>query len=137
MKDILGVPLSEGRFCDHFGGAQQFMICQVESESRKMVDVTILDTPPHKPGALPRWLSDNGVKTVLVGSMGDRAQKLLARLGIDVVAIQGGAQPEALVQNYLDGKVHSGELRCHDGGHGYGHGHGQGHGERCGHNHNS
>lgn len=133
--EVIAVPLSSGRFCPHFGGAEQVLLSRADREAGTIHSAETLDTPPHKPGALPRWLSEHGATVVIADQMGDRARTMLSRLGIDVVGCSSDLDPESLVKAFLAGTLKPGNLRCHGTGHGHGHGHqcdgtGHGHGRR-------
>ena len=131
----IAVPLSSGVFCPHFGGAEQFLLCRADRENATVHDADTLSAPPHKPGALPRWLSEQGVTAVLAGQMGDRARTLLSRLHIEVIGGVSGTDPDRMIRAYLNGTLKSGDGRCDGTGHGTGHGHGHGHGKRLGGQH--
>jgi len=122
--ETIAVPLSGGDYCPHFGGAEQFMICTADQESRTVKDTRLADAPEHKPGALPRWLHEQGTTVVIAGRMGDRARTLLDRLGITAVAGVPTGDPARLVLQFLEGTLPRGDGRCD----GEGPGHGQG---RC------
>lgn len=128
--EIVAVPTASGIFCPHFGGADRFVLCWVDQEHKNISDTESLAAPAHKPGALPRWLGEHGVTAVLAGRMGERAQKMLSRLHIDVVGGVSGADPLTMVRAYLDGTLESGDGQCDGTGHGRGHRHqcGGGHG---------
>jgi len=135
--DVIAVPLLSGEFCPHFGGAEQFLLFRVDREMATIDGTETRNAPPHKPGGLPRWLSEQGVTAVLVGRLGDRALKMMSRLGIDVVAGVSGLNPERIVRAFLDGTLASGDGRCDGTGHGHGQAHqcgggglGHGHGNR-------
>jgi len=131
--DVIAVPLSLGVFCPHFGGAEQILLCRADPENATIHGTETLDAPPHKPGALPRWLSEQGVTSVLAGRIGDRAQTMLSRLDIKVIGGVSGIDPARMIREYLDGSLKTGDDRCDGTGHGHGHGHqcggGHGHGQ--------
>jgi predicted Fe-Mo cluster-binding NifX family protein len=58
---------------------------------------------------LPLWLAGYGVTVVLVGGMGERAQRLFAEQGIRVVVGAKVKTPERLVSDYLSGTRQAGE----------------------------
>jgi predicted Fe-Mo cluster-binding NifX family protein len=134
--DVIAVPLSSGVFCPHFGGAEQILLYRADRENATIHGTETLDAPPHKPGALPRWLSEQGVTTVLAGRMGDRAQTMLSRLHIKVIGGVSGIDPVRMIREFLDGSLATGDGRCDGTGHGQGHAHqcggGHGHGKALG-----
>jgi ATP-binding protein involved in chromosome partitioning len=133
--DLIAVPLSSGVFCPHFGGAEQFLLFRADPENATIHGTEAFSAPPHKPGALPRWLSEHGVTAVLAGQMGDRARTMLSRLQIEVVGGVSGIDPDRMIKAYLDGSLSSGDGHCDGTGHGHAHqcGGGHGHGKGLGH----
>jgi ATP-binding protein involved in chromosome partitioning len=104
------VPLAEGMLCSHFGHCQQFAI--VHTEDGRIMSTELHTPPPHEPGVLPRWLEQLGVKVVIAGGMGRRAQDLFLEKGITVVTGAGAATPEALIRAYLQGTLETGGNLC-------------------------
>jgi predicted Fe-Mo cluster-binding NifX family protein len=125
----IAIPMAAGSYCPHFGGADAFMLFEANVEGGTIDETHVFPAPEHKPGALPRWLRQQGVDTVLTGRMGDRARQMLSSMGMKVVAGVVGPDPSTLVRAYLDGTLVQGDGSCDGTGHGHGHGHGAG---RCG-----
>ncbi len=65
-----------------------------------------------KPGALPRWLHEQGVNLVIAGGMGSRAQALFADNGIKIEVGVGSGTPDQLVADYLRGALEIGSNVC-------------------------
>jgi predicted Fe-Mo cluster-binding NifX family protein len=61
----------------------------------------LVPSPPHEPGGIPEWLDDLGVTHVIAGTLGDKAQALLTKKGIEVIAGAPLETPETLVAQYL------------------------------------
>jgi ATP-binding protein involved in chromosome partitioning len=112
----IAVPLVNGRFTEHFGGAQQFGFFDVDGATRSIVDHRIAAPPPHERGAFPIWLREQGVTAVLAGGMGPRAVQILERCGIETVLGIDGGEPEQIVRAYLDGTLASTGEGCAGGG---------------------
>lgn len=106
------VPIADGKLCLHFGHCEQFAIIDYDGEKKEIVSSEYESPPPHQPGALPRWLSQHKVKTVLAGGMGNRAKELLQQSGIEVMTGCPADAPENLVQRYAEGKLETGENIC-------------------------
>jgi ATP-binding protein involved in chromosome partitioning len=104
------VPLAEGMLCSHFGHCQQFAI--VHTEDGRIMSTELHTPPPHEPGVLPRWLEELGVKVVIAGGMGRRAQDLFLQKGITVVTGATVGTPEALIRAYLQGTLETGANLC-------------------------
>jgi ATP-binding protein involved in chromosome partitioning len=112
----IAVPLIDGRFSSHFGGAEQFALFDLDEATRSVTSHYIAVPPPHERGAFPVWLKEQGVTTVLTGGMGPRAVQILDRFGIEVVlGIEDGV-PETLVEEYLTGRLQSSGSVCEGGG---------------------
>lgn len=120
----IAVPLRDGRFSSHFGGAEAFALYTVDDASREVSEKNLAAPPEHGRGVFPMWLRQLGVTTVLAGGMGPRASNIFAGHGIEVVLGAAGDDPEVMVKQFLEGTLEaSGEL-CHD--HGF---------HDCGHHH--
>ena len=68
--------------------------------------------PPHEPGVLPKWLSDQNVDLVIAGGMGMRAQQLFAQAGVKVLTGAPGENPEKIVEAYLANTLETGKNVC-------------------------
>ncbi|NLF24036.1 MAG: ATPase [Deltaproteobacteria bacterium] len=108
----IAVPVADGKLCMHFGHCQQFAILETDGPQGKIIKREDLDPPPHEPGVLPRWLVQLGVKCVIAGGMGQRAQQLFAEHGVEVKVGAPAQTPEQLVQDYLAGKLTLGANIC-------------------------
>jgi len=104
------IPLADGKLCAHFGHCQQFAI--IDMQNGKITRMSGETPPPHEPGVLPRWLQEMGVKVVIAGGMGMRAQQLFNQNGITVVTGAPGNTPESLVRQYTAGTLETGPNAC-------------------------
>jgi predicted Fe-Mo cluster-binding NifX family protein len=112
----IAVPLHQGRFSEHFGGAEEFALYTVD-QSYKTISERMNESPPeHGRGIFPMWLRDRGATVVLAGGMGPRAVGILAQHGIEVVLGIRGEDPDALVHSYLQGNLEGTGEMCHDHG---------------------
>lgn len=124
----LAVPMADGRYSPHFGGATQFWIYEGDRTSAELPG-QFYPAPKHEPGALPRWLAAQGVQTVVIAQIGERALRLLADAGIEAVHAPVEDSPEALARAYLEGRlarVNRDDVCCqghHHGHHHHGHHH--------------
>ena len=108
----IAIPLADGRLSLHFGHCEEFAIVDVDEQTRQIGEKAVLPAPAHEPGALPRWLGEQGVNLVIAGGMGMRAQQIFADNGIDVMVGAASEAPEALVSAYLEGTLTGGENIC-------------------------
>jgi|UniRef100_A0A7C3WHR3 ATP-binding protein involved in chromosome partitioning len=100
------IPMQDGQPAARFGEAAHFALVTVKD--RTITGPEVLDTPPHEPGGIPAWLEDLGVTHVLTRSLGEKAQELLKKKGIEVVVGVPAEAPEILVEKYLDNALFAG-----------------------------
>jgi len=108
----IAVPLAAGRLSAHFGHCEEFAIVEVDEETKEVVNTSRHESPPHEPGALPRWLHELGANMIIAGGMGQRAQQLFAQNAIEVVVGAPAESPERLAAAYLDGTLETGGNLC-------------------------
>ncbi len=106
----IAMPTAEGRLCRHFGHCERFAIVTADEDG----DLTCeeVEPPPHEPGALPRWLRDQGVDVVIASGMGRRAQMFFEQFGVRTVV---GAEPDdplRVARAFLDGTLAVGPNVC-------------------------
>lgn len=106
------IPLADGKLATHFGHCASFALIDIDSEKREILNREDVDAPPHQPGLLPPWLAERGVKHILAGGMGQRAQDLFAAQGIQVTVGVSVKTPEKLVADYLSGTLSVGGNAC-------------------------
>jgi len=108
----IAIPVVEGKLSLHFGHCREFHLVDVDTESKTITNTTVEIPPAHEPGALPRWLHEQGADIIIAGGMGQRAQALFQQAGIQVVVGASAADPRDLVQAYLDGALEAGANIC-------------------------
>ena len=102
----------------HFGRCPSFTI--VEIESGKLISKSSLDNPGHEPGAIPKFLNENGVNCIVAGGMGGRAQEFFQEFNIQTVLGANGTIDE-VIEKLKEGNLEGGESSCKPGaGKGYG-----------------
>lgn len=106
----IAVPMTDGALCMHFGHCSTFALLDVENG--KIGSVSEVVPPPHQPGLLPLWLSQQGVTLVISGGMGSRAQALFSKNGIKTVTGASGTTAEGIVNSYLAGTLQTGLNTC-------------------------
>ncbi len=110
MKNIIAIPLENGRLCAHFGHCQQFAIVNIEDNN--IVEENFVTPPPHEPGLLPAWLAERGVTHVIAGGMGQRAINLFTEQGIQVSVGAQPKSPKELVIDWLRNTLVTGDNAC-------------------------
>jgi ATP-binding protein involved in chromosome partitioning len=109
---VIAIPVAEGRLCMHFGHCEQFVLHEVDTASKRILDSWHLTPPPHEPGLLPRWLHEQNVNLVIAGGMGQRARDIFLENDIQVIVGAPSEPPASIVQSYLDGTLQPGANSC-------------------------
>ncbi len=103
---------------EHFGRCPAFTIAEIEDG--KVVKIEEMGNPGHQPGFLPAFLAEKGVKYIICGGMGSRAQALFAEKGITPLIGVSGKIDDVIAQ-FVQGRLEEGESSCKPGaGKGYG-----------------
>jgi predicted Fe-Mo cluster-binding NifX family protein len=108
----IAIPVFQGKLSLHFGHCDEFAIADVDKQENTISEITVSKAPFHEPGALPKWLNEQGVDLVIAGGMGQRAQMLLKESGVDVLVGAECDEPKNVIQSYLDGNLQTGENIC-------------------------
>lgn len=106
------IPLAEGKLAIHFGHCAWFALIDTDAAGKIIANRQDVEAPPHQPGLLPPWLAERGVKRIIAGGMGQRAQQLFATHGIEVTVGAAVETPEKLVADYLAGTLRVGINAC-------------------------
>ena len=96
---------------EHFGHCVNFMLYDAEGD--KITKEESVDNPGHKPGFLPNFLADKGVKVIISGGMGQGAVDIFNERDVEVVTGASGDAKTA-VEAYLRGELKSTGSVCHD-----------------------
>ena len=107
----IAVASDGGQVTEHFGHCQSFMIYQVENNT--IINSENIPNPGHRPGFLPNFLNDLGVKVIISGGMGGGAIEIFEEKGIAVVTGARGSTDDA-AGNYLKGSLESTGSVCHE-----------------------
>jgi len=95
----------------HFGHCEGFYL--FDTENGKITEAKSVANPGHRPGFLPNFLGDMGVKVIISGGMGGGAIEIFNERNIEViVGATGDARPA--VESYLKGELKSTGSVCHD-----------------------
>ena len=110
MKQVVAIPLEQGRLCRHFGHCEQVAI--IETEDGTIRSETRVTPPPHEPGLLPAWLSEKGVTEVITAGIGRKAIRLFEQ---QLIRVHVGAEykdPQELVTDYCRQSLATGINAC-------------------------
>ena len=107
MNLKIAMPVIDGRLHDHFGEATHFAFVEADRQSRAIFRTQTIEAPPHEPGSFPRWLHEQGVQVLIVGSngIGQRALDNLVHHGIEVRNGRSGESLAVLVAECLKGQL--------------------------------
>jgi ATP-binding protein involved in chromosome partitioning len=108
----IAIPTNSGRLSSHFGHCEKFALVDVDAEQRVVLGVEYAEPPAHEPGALPKWLSEQGVQLVIAGGMGSRAQQLFQQFGIESIVGAPDGEARELAEDYLNGRLQLGGNAC-------------------------
>lgn len=95
---------------EHFGHCESFTI--FTSEDGVVVNEEKIANPGHKPGFLPNFLADQGVKVMISGCMGGGAVDVFNSRNVEVITGAEGLAAE-VVEKYLKGEISSNGAVCH------------------------
>jgi predicted Fe-Mo cluster-binding NifX family protein len=107
----LAVASEHGKVAQHFGHCESFHI--FDTKDQKIIGTDVITNPGHKPGFLPRFLSEMGVDVIISGGMGSSAVDLFNAKGIEVVVGAEGLAAEA-ASLYMQGHLASTGSVCHE-----------------------
>jgi predicted Fe-Mo cluster-binding NifX family protein len=108
----IAMPVVDGKLSMHFGHCQNFLIFDIDYDKKKILDETVLDSPPHQPGLLPRWLAERNVNLIIAGGMGQHAQSIFQQNDIEVICGASAKSPHDLIRDYLEDKLDCSENFC-------------------------
>ena len=109
-RHLIAIPVSGGKLSSHFGHCDQFVF--IKTENGKIKEKQMRNPPPHEPGVLPQWLSEQGADVEIVGGIGERAQEILRQNKIETIMGAPMDSPESLVRQYLTNTLITGANVC-------------------------
>lgn len=107
----IGVASINDMVTEHFGYCESFKVFDVVN--KQIVKSESIPNPGHKPGFLPNYLNEIGVKVIISGGMGGSAVAIFNEKGIEVITGAKG-DAKAAAEQYLYGKLKSTGAVCHD-----------------------
>ncbi len=106
----IAVAADGGQVTQHFGHCEQFHI--YTGEKGAIVSEETVQNPGHKPGFLPNFLGDLGVRVIISGGMGGGAVEIFNSRDIEVVVGASGSARQA-AEAWLRGELSSTGAVCH------------------------
>jgi predicted Fe-Mo cluster-binding NifX family protein len=110
MNKLIAIPTQKDQITAHFGHCEKFAIVTVQEN--KVIGEEFVTPPIHKPGAYPEFLAAKGVKVIIAGGMGRKAQDLFAQNNIEVYTGVNSGSPKELVEDYLKSQLQQGQNLC-------------------------
>ena len=107
----IAVAAEGGRVTEHFGHCVNFMIYDIENG--KIINEESVPNPGHKPGFLPNFLADRGVKVIVSGGIGSGAVDIFNERNVEVVAGASGNAKNAAI-DYINGRLKTTGYVCHE-----------------------
>ena len=108
----IAIPVAEGKLCMHFGHCEHFAIVDVDEKTNQILSTNYSDPPPHEPGVLPKWLSEQSANCIIAGGMGSRAKGLFEEFNIKVITGAPSETPENVVNDFLNNRLEIGPNAC-------------------------
>jgi predicted Fe-Mo cluster-binding NifX family protein len=109
MKKI-AVPVSQGKLALHFGHCQEFHFFTIEDE--QVGNSEALNPPPHAPGVIPEWVSQQGATDIIAGGMGQRAIDIFNQRGVNVFVGAPSKDPQKIVEEFISGELETQANLC-------------------------
>ncbi len=101
---------SEGKMvAGHFGHCEGFTFFTVTEE--EITDTQFVNNPGHRPGFIPNYLNELGIKVIISGGMGSGAIEIFNEKGIEVITGATG-EIKKVVQQFLEGSLVSTARVC-------------------------
>lgn len=104
------IPTLNEKLTAHFGHCEKFAI--LETDGDKITNEKFVTPPVHQPGVYPKFLADMGVKVIIAGGMGQKAQDLFKQNNIETHIGVANKAPSTLVLNYLNNQLKTGQNLC-------------------------
>ncbi len=110
----VAVALANGGPCDYFCRCDSLTMYDIHDETGAIIAEASFSAPRHEPAFLPGWLAEKGVRCIISGRMGQRAESMFNSLGIRVITVTG--EPVTLtapmVARLIGRKISKGADRC-------------------------
>ena len=107
----IAVASDQGMVTEHFGHCQSFML--FDTENGQITNSETVPNPGHRPGFLPVFLNEKGVKVIISGGMGAGAIDIFNEKDIEVIVGASG-DARATAELYLQGALQSTGSVCHE-----------------------
>ncbi len=112
--DKVALAATDGQMAEHFGHCAEFVIYDLQPDGSFSKEVVA--NPGHKPGFLPNFLHEKGVKTMIAGGIGSAAIEIFEEKGIKVYTGASGSVDEVF-NCYKDGRLESSGTACREHAH--------------------
>jgi len=109
VKNKIAVASDNKNVTEHFGHCETFEI--YETENSTITKYESIPNPGHKPGFLPNFLNDLGVKVIISGGMGGGAVEIFNEKGIQVIVGARGKAEDA-IKSFIKSELKSSGAVC-------------------------
>lgn len=103
MKKKIAIPVNDGMLAEHFGHCSHFELIDIENET--ILQISMVEAPPHQPGLLPPWLSEKGVTDVIAGGMGQKAIEIFKTHQVNVFTGAPSVSSHELITGFLNNSL--------------------------------
>ncbi len=104
MEKTIAIPTDGSGILDaHFGHCKFFEI--IKTENKNIISSSAIVPPPHEPGLLPKWLSEQGVTDIIAGGVGQKAITIFNKYGVNVFVGAPKLASKELAEQFLNGSL--------------------------------
>jgi predicted Fe-Mo cluster-binding NifX family protein len=109
---IIAIPVSNNKLCAHFGHCEKFVFFNIDETTKKIIHEKELIPPPHEPGIIPVWISEQGGQVIIAGGIGQRAQELFKKFNVKVIFGMAEEEPRKIIYDFLNNTLKIGQNIC-------------------------
>ncbi len=105
----IAISTEDGYVAQHFGRCPEYTLATIEDGN--ITSREVIKNPGHKPGFLPKFLSEKNINCIISGGMGKRAKNLFSEKDIDtLVGVTGPV--EKILEQFSRGDLSQGKDLC-------------------------
>ncbi len=114
VLDKVAIAANDGQVAEHFGHCAEFVLFDLQADGS--IRKEVVANPGHKPGFLPNFLHEKGVKTMIAGGIGSAAIEIFEEKGIKVYTGASGSVDDVFTC-YKEGRLESSGTACREHDH--------------------
>ncbi len=114
----IALPSRQNKIDSHFGHCEYYTVYTVDKDKKQILSEEIINSPAGCgcKSNIAQVLSEEGVKVMLAGNMGDGAVNVLHSAGIEVLRGCSG-DVKSVAMSWLEGNLNDSGESCHEHGH--------------------